>query len=208
MRLHTRVLGGVFAATVGLTAAGCGNVVRQGRSPVILVVDSLQASTGGSTSTAFSTTLLSDVIINVTSPAPCAPATPCPTVFDDPGRATFHLESKDITIAPSTNNQVTLTRVRIAYRRADGRNTPGVDIPYGFDQGVTITVPPSGTASVGFEMVRHVSKEESPLVQLIANPNIIHAIADVTFYGTDLVGNDVTATSSMSIEFGNFGDAR
>ena len=208
MRLHTRVLGGAFAAIVGVTAAGCGNVVRQGRSPVILVVDSLQASTGGSTSATFSTTLLSDVIINVTSPAPCAPATPCPTVFDDPGRATFHLESKDITIAPSTNNQVTLTRVRIAYRRADGRNTPGVDIPFGFDQAVTLTVPASGVASVSFEMVRHVSKEESPLVQLIANPNIIHAIADVTFYGTDLVGNDVTAASSMSIEFGNFGDAR
>jgi hypothetical protein len=208
MTLHTRVLGGAFAAIVGVTAAGCGNVVRQGRSPVILVVDSLQAATGGVTTGNFSTTLLSDVIFNVTSPAPCAPATPCPTVFDDPGRATFHLESKDLTVAPSSNNQVTLTRVRISYRRADGRNTPGVDIPYAFDQAVTLTVPPSGVASVSFEMVRHVSKEESPLVQLIANPNIIHAIADVTFYGTDLVGNDISTTSAISIEFGNFGDTR
>ena len=51
------------------------------------------------------------------------------------------------------------------------------------------------------------TKEEPPLVQLVANPSIIHTIAEVTFYGTDLVGNAVTVTGSMSIEFGNFGDA-
>jgi hypothetical protein len=54
--------------------------------------------------------------------------------------------------------------------------------------------------------VRHVAKEESPLVQLVANPNIINTIAEVTFYGRDQVGNDISATGSISIEFGNFGD--
>ena len=58
----------------------------------------------------------------------------------------------------------------------------------------------------GFEIVRHVAKGETPLVQMIANLNIINAVADVTLYGTDLVGNDVSATGSISIEFGNFGD--
>jgi hypothetical protein len=56
-------------------------------------------------------------------------------------------------------------------------------------------------------MVRHVAKEESPLVQLIRNPQIISTIAHVTFYGRDAVGNEISVTGSIGIEFGNFGDA-
>ena len=28
-----------------------------------------------------------------------------------------------------------MTRYRVEFRRTDGRNTPGVDVPYGFDGG-------------------------------------------------------------------------
>ncbi len=187
--------------------SACGNVVRQGRSPVLLVVDSLQgAPTGGAGTGTYGSPLFSDVIVNVTSPAPCAPESPCPTVYSDSGKAVLHLESKDVTITPSASNQVTITRVHVAYRRADGRNTEGVDVPYAFDQGVTITVPPNGGQAVTFEIVRHVAKEEAPLVQLRQNPAVVNAVADVTFYGTDLVGNDIMASGSLSVEFGNFGD--
>lgn len=193
-------------ALIAATSA-CGDVAREGRSPVYLVVDSLTAAgAGGLGANKFTTNLLSDVIVLVTSPSPCAPTSPCPTVYDDIGQATLHLDSKDVSIAPTSNNQVTITRVHVAYRRSDGRNTPGIDVPYAFDGGVTVTVPPTGNATVGFEIVRHVAKEESPLVQLVANPNIINTIAEVTFYGRDQVGNDISATGSISIEFGNFGD--
>ena len=83
---------------------------------------------------------------------------------------------------------------------------PGVDVPYAFDGAVTATIAAGGTGSTGFELVRHVAKGESPLVQLIESPNTISTIADVTFYGSDQVGNDVSATGSMLVEFGNFGD--
>jgi hypothetical protein len=108
-------------------------------------------------------------------------------------------------MAPSTNNSVTITRYHVAYRRADGRMTPGVDVPFAFDGGVTGTVVPGGT-QVSFEIVRHDAKQEAPLAQLRTNHNIIATIADVTFYGKDLVGNDISVTGSISIEFGNFGD--
>ena len=68
------------------------------------------------------------------------------------------------------------------------------------------TVPPTGAATFGFEIVRNVAKQEPPLVQLQANPQIISTIADVTFYGRDQVGNDISVTGSISIAFGNFGD--
>ena len=196
-----------LAALVATTNA-CGDVVRQGRSPVVLVIDNLQAApTGGFGSGAFQGVLFSDVIVNVTKPDPCSPTSPCPTVFSDLGQVTFHLVSKDAALTPTTNNQVTLSRLRVTFRRQDGRNTPGVDVPFGFDAGLTGTVAPTGTTVLSFELVRHVAKEESPLVQLVVNPNKILAVADVTFFGTDLTGNAVTATGSISIEFGNFGDA-
>jgi hypothetical protein len=199
-------LGALAAAIAG--SVSCGDVVRQGRSPVYLVIDSLQGIRGkaGGSSQA-SGTLLSDVLTLVTSPAPCSTDKPCPTIFNDMGSASFHLSLKDVTspTAPNSNNAVTLTRYHVAYRRADGHNTEGVDVPYAFDGAATATVTSAG-GSIGFELVRHIAKEESPLVQLVTSPTIITTIADVTFYGTDQVGNDINVTGSIQIDFGNFGD--
>jgi hypothetical protein len=185
--------------------ASCGDVVRSSRSPVFLTVNSLQGAQGSKPST-LTGNLLSDVITNVTTPAPCTPTAPCPIIFNDVGSAILSVSMKDITVSPTTNNQVTVTRYHVEYRRADGRNTPGVDVPYGFDGAVTITIPAGGTGTAGFVLVRNESKMESPLVQLETNPNIIDTIADVTFYGRDQVGNDVSVTGSILINFGNFGD--
>ena len=107
--------------------------------------------------------------------------------------------------SPSSNNEVTINRYRVVYRRADGRNTPGVDVPYGFDGGVTGTVGAGASLGLGFELVRHIAKEESPLVQLANSRTTISTIADITFYGRDQVGNDISVTGSITVDFGDFG---
>ena len=201
-------LGAVVAA-----ATSCGDVVRSSRAPVILVVNQIQAAPGGGHGAGtFTGFLLSDVLVLVTQPAPCSANSPCATIFDDAGEATLSLALKDIgtTTAPaaaSSNNQVTITRVHIKYVRADGRNVQGVDVPYEFDAAATVTVPPSGTATIAFELVRHVAKEEPPLLDLESSASIINTIAQITFYGTDIVGNEVSATGSIQVNFGNFGDS-
>jgi hypothetical protein len=134
-----------------------------------------------------------------------------PTVFNDLGEVTMALVLKDqgvpgITAEPSPLNAVTITRYRVSYRRADGRNTPGIDVPFGFDGAVTFTVPSEGDVSAGFELVRVIAKQETPLLPLVQNGNFITTIADITFFGRDLAGNDVQATGSMQIDFGNFAD--
>jgi hypothetical protein len=202
------------AGLIALVAASasCGDVVRQGRAPVYLVVDTFQVAKGGSSSTTFTSgPLLSDVLTLKTTPAPCSDTTPCPTIFDDFGQVTLRISLKDLgptTTAPTPthNNEVTITRYRVDYIRADGRNTPGVDVPYGFDSAITGTVPMNATLIIGFELVRHVAKEESPLVQLINDASVVNTIAHVTFYGHDQVGNEINVTASMGVEFGNFGD--
>lgn len=195
-------LGGVIAASVS-----CGDVARTGRGPVYLVIDILQGQAGGREAGEFGGTLFSDVETLITEPEPCSPERPCRTVFSDSGQVQLRLAPKDIgTVGPTTNNEVTIRRYRVTYRRADGRNTPGVDVPYGFDGAFTGTVPSSGNATFTFEIVRHAAKKESPLIQLVTSPSVMATIAEVTFYGEDRVGNDVTASGSILIEFGNFGD--
>lgn len=200
-----------YLALAVMTGASvsCGDAVTQSRSPMLLVVNTLEgAPTGGHGANTFTGNLLSDVAVVSTDPACNVPSPPasCITVFNDVGRVTLASQPKNISIAPTSNNQVTLTRYHVEYKRADGLNTQGTYVPFSFDGAVTGTVPPEGTVQLTFELVRHTAKEESPLVQLRNSLQIIHAIAYVTFYGQDLVGNAISVTGSMSVDFGNFGD--
>jgi hypothetical protein len=207
--LHTRIVRRflTLAAVVAATMS-CGDAVRNGSSAVYLTVQSFTAAPGGGHGAGvFTSTLLSDVQVLVTTPAPCSTTSPCATVFDDSGQITLALTPKNTLVAPTTNNQVTITRYTVAFTRADGLNTPGVYVPYGFDGFVTTTIPVTGSgASVTFELVPHLAKLQTPLVQLVSSGVIINTIATVTLYGSDQVGNAVSVSASMSIEFGNFGD--
>jgi hypothetical protein len=192
-RIITRVftVGALVASTIS-----CGNVVRSTRAPAILVVNSLLATQGKATGGGQGTTnLTSDVLTIITTGGTCTTQNPCPTIFGDTG-----------TIALTSNNQVTINRIHVAYRRTDGRNTEGVDVPFSFDTAATVTVPAQGNATTGFIIVRNQAKIESPLVELVNNGQLISAIIDVTVYGTDIVGNTVNATGSIGVTFGNFGD--
>ncbi len=134
-----------------------------------LVIDLMQAATGNRPAQFSGGALLSDVLTIVTTGGVCSQTNPCQTIFDDFGQVVLRTPLKDITNpsspnAPTTNNEVTINRYRVVYRRTDGRNTQGVDVPYAFDGGVTGTVPLGGTLTLAFELVRHVAKVEPPLV--------------------------------------------
>ena len=194
-------------AVLGMTAAaaGCGDLATQGRSPAQLTIMSLEASSGASPDE-FGATLRSDVITNVKKTVN-GQQVDVPTIFNDTGTAAFALILKN-PVNPagvSELNSVTISRYRVVYRRTDGHNTPGVDVPFPFDSAITFTVTADG-GSTGFNLVRHSAKQEAPLASLAFNPDLINTIADVTFYGQDQAGNDVSATGSIGIDFGNFGD--
>src|SRR5204863_178244 len=75
-------------------------------------------------------------------------------VWADLGRVSLELHLKDpgaasTTITPSATNSITLDRYHVSYARADGRNTPGVDVPYAFDGALTFTVSPDVLALDG-----------------------------------------------------------
>ena len=186
--------------TASVLSVSCGQVSRQGTGGSILIINRLEAASGANP-TEFMGTLLSDVVTLIDER---------PSIFNDVARATFSVGLKDPGPAsspnePSQNDFIVVDRYRVRFTRADGRNTPGVDVPYGFDGALTLTVG-VGQQSVSFEMVRHVMKMEPPLAGLAHNAATIATIAELTFYGRDLAGREVTASGRMLVNFGNFAD--
>ena len=158
----------------------------------------VEAASGADDAT-FSDELSSDVLTNN-------------SVFEDLGRVTFRLALKDIgqigaPTSPTANNFITVNRYTVTFRRTDGRNTPGVDVPYGFEGGGSVTVTATD-ATMGFVLVRSQAKVESPLKELTNGgaARTISTIADLTFYGRDQVGNDVSVSGSISVNFSDWGD--
>ena len=207
-QLKMAILAGLCAAAL----AGCaGGALGQSRSPAYLVIDSLQGASGA-TPDKFGGTLGSDVITNVKKQVN-GQQVEVPTIFDDPGEVTMHLNLKDIgsatsPTAPTANNQITITRYHVAYTRADGQNTPGVDVPYAFDGAVTATITGLTPVTFSFELVRSSAKEEAPLSALIngGGQDSISTIATVTFYGQDQTGHEVSVSGNITVEFADFGD--
>jgi hypothetical protein len=190
--------------SLSMLTAGCGNV-SQGPSPSVVRITLLEAASGAAPDK-FGGTLNSDVITVVKRNS-----VDVSTIFNDLGRVTMALALKDpgapgVTNKPSDLNIVTFTRYRVEYRRSDGHNIQGVDVPYAFDSGLTFSVNPDGTVQVGFEIVHHSAKEEAPLRALEFSNSLINTITDVTFYGKDQAGNNVQVTGTIGINFGNFGD--
>ena len=197
-------LAGAAACVVSLASCG-GEMLRTGRAPMFLVVESMEATAGnGGEKSAF---LLSDVQTLVDQTVGGV-ATKVPTIFNDSATATIRSVGKNPDATTTSINGITLTRYRVSFRRTDGRATPGVDVPYSFDGGLGISIAPDSSAAVAFEIVRHQAKLEPPLKNLVGMGGLgfISTIAEVTFYGHDQNGNEVTVTGRMDVQFGDFAD--
>jgi len=209
----TPVRGWVAVAALALAvgaSVSCGKANSEGRSPSYLFIDGLTASSGAKPDT-FGNALESDVVTNVKTTVGGQDVF-VPTIFEDYGRVSLKMGLKDTGGAnspttPTSTNAITVTRYRVDFKRSDGRNTPGVDVPYGFDGGATGTFNSNGGA-LSFVLVRAQAKIETPLKALRGGGGaiIISTIAEITFYGTDQNGNAVSVTGSITVNFADWGD--
>jgi hypothetical protein len=192
------VVAGLVLAALGVSA--CSDEAREGQASSYLIINLLegQGVTGtGSGGGSFTPVLRSDVQTHG-------------SVFEDNGRVIMTAAMRDVTnpTGPTSNNVITVTRYRVTFRRSDGRNTEGVDVPYAFDGAVTFTVEPGTAASVPFSLVRAQAKLESPLMNLrgLGGSVLISTIADVTFFGRDQAGRETSVTGKISVNFADWGD--
>jgi hypothetical protein len=165
-----------------------------------LIIDTLEASQGHDPNQ-FSGNLASDVATSVQGGPP--------TIFQDNGRVRFRLGLRDagspgLPTVSSPVNSITVTRYRVRYIRADGRNTQGVDVPYAFDGAATGNV--QAPLELVFTLVRAQAKAEAPLATLNTNFTVISTLAEVTFYGQDQTGREVSVVGMIGVDFANWGD--
>ena len=191
----------VVAAACVISLASCGSeLLRTGRSPVYLVVDGIAGTKPGGTPEAF---LVSDVRLDDGS------------VFNDNVDVTLRTVPKNPAATVTEINSVTVTRYHVDFRRTDGRNTPGVDVPYSFDGGLSLTLASGEQGHAVFEIVRHQAKLEPPLKNLdgfsaagrsLSGLGFLSTIAEITIYGRDQNGNEVSVRARMDVHFGDFAD--
>jgi hypothetical protein len=182
-------LTGVLVASLPLSS--CSEAIRTGQSSSYLIISTLEAAPGGTTS--FGPTLQSDVLTDTGG------------IFADQGQVTLQVAQKDPQgPAPTAVNSITITQYHVDFIRSDGRNTQGVDVPFAFDGAVTATFPTQ--SSVGFTLVRIQAKQEAPLKALAraGGANVITAIARVTFYGHDQNGREVSVSGNLSVSFSDW----
>jgi hypothetical protein len=202
---------GLAVAVLLALVAGCAKGHLEGQSNAVPVLSQLVGA-AGVRPTDFAGYLASDVLTyvrkNINNQQVCVP-----TLYEDSGRAVFHLALKDpgsvdFPTTPSPANTITFTRYRVDYVRADGRNVPGVDVPYGFDGAMQLAVVGPNVSIGQLILVRVQAKEEPPLKALVAGggAGTIATLAEVTFYGTDQSGRTVSVKGHISVNFSDWAD--
>ena len=193
-----RVVASVGAALCLLGVASCNELVRSSRSSTILVIERIGAARGGTSDDPITTLLNSDVLTNG-------------DIFPDIGRVSTRLAFKspgtsESPASPTSANWVTITGYRVVYRRTDGRNEQGRDVPYAFEGGLTMTTTDIGTAE--FTLVRAQAKLEEPLISLrdLGGAVVISVIAEINFFGHDQTGAAISADGTIGINFADFAD--
>jgi hypothetical protein len=200
----------VALALCAVVGASCGSYVRdQGTGATQATVATLEAAPGAEPNK-FGGTLSSDVVTNVRKNVNGVIQS-CRRSSVMSGRVTMSLMLKDPGppgIAHHTDGRERrhLTHYRVTYTRTDGRNVPRRRRALLIRLRRHVHGDAGETVTAGFEIVRNTAKEEAPLRALVSNPTLIGTIAEVTFYGKDRSGHDVSASGSIGITFGNFGD--
>jgi len=173
-----------LAALLALTS--CSDAIRTGQSPSYLIIQTISGGPGNSS------VVQSDVISDNGS------------IVQDPGAATIAVALKDPQgSVPTAVNSITITQYHVEYVRSDGHNVEGVDVPFAFDAGTTLTIPANGTGTVNFTLVRIQAKLEAPLQALAGHRGqlAITTTAKVTFYGHDQNGREISVSGNIEVDF-------
>lgn len=201
MRRMTTWLKILGLAALALFAWACNPVEDDSTSPSMIVVEAIRGTDANDKEADF---LQSDVLeVDDTTQATSIKA--------DVAVATLKATMLDPSPIRGISQwgDITLKRYVVSFSRTDGKNSPGVDIPYPFEASLTVLLKLNTSKDVGFVVVREVAKAEPPLVNLAGNraEGVIQCTARIDFYGEDMTGKKVTATGTLPVFFANYADS-
>jgi hypothetical protein len=117
-------------------------------------------------------------------------------------------------INPSLTNtgfrhDLTVFRYTVTYQRADGLNTPGVDIPFPISGDLAEEVREESDQTLPLEVVRLQAKLEPPLSNLagLGGAQVLTMFANITLYARTTTGATLNpVTGALQIDFADFAD--
>jgi hypothetical protein len=119
-------------------------------------------------------------------------------------------------LVPQIPLAIIMERYEVVYTRSDGRNVPGVDVPYAISgplNGALDAATSGESLDLPVEVVRIQQKLEPPLRNL-RGPQVdtlggtaiaMTVVAEVTVYGRTTVGQVVSDSAQLQIDFADFG---
>jgi hypothetical protein len=177
---------------------GCNALENQSTSAAMLQIISLTGNDlAGEPG---STTVFSDVLTSKGS------------IFNDNGVAELKAVplDPDIAVDLTPYMEVLVDQIDVEFKRTDGRNVEGVDVPYRFTQPISVLVPFAVSTEIPFILIRHVAKMEAPLLALSVPVNqgkVLQLVAIITVHGKDKGGHRVApVTGYISVWCSNFAD--
>ena len=184
-------------AAIHLASCSTPNVLEQDTSNTLLIVRFVNSEESGE--------LQSDVCSNDSfTELTC-------TVVADEGQADLVAVLKNQNqLGRTFLNNVTINSYRVTYTRADGRNTPGVDVPFPFDGAanarVLAEVGETAGTNMFFTLVRTQAKLEPPLRNLAFGGGavVLSVMAEIEFFGQDGAGRPLSAKGFINIHFADF----
>ncbi len=195
MKNTTKILSIVVIVSAILLFTSCNPIENHSKSASILTVENIQ---GTDISGQAANYLQSDVLLNNN------------TVTADTAAATLSAATldPDPLLGTSQYSDILVTRYMVSYSRTDGKNVPGVDVPYPFEGSLSVLVKSGSSATFSLVVVREVAKLEPPLVALadLRAEGVLQVTARIDFYGQDLASRTVTTTGHLAIFFANYAD--
>lgn len=195
MKNVKKVLGTTVAFSAILFLFACNPIENDSTSASLLIVENILGKDVEGKSANY---LQSDVITNG-------------SVFADIATASLRADTldPDPLLGTSSFNDIEVTHYTVSYSRSDGKNTPGVDVPFPFQASLSALVKVGISTAVSFVVVREVAKLEPPLIALADGraEGVLQVTAQIDFYGHDLANRNVKATGYLSIFFANYVDS-
>jgi len=195
----TRIAAWAAFAAAALVLSACNPVEKESDALSRLLVESITGKTAEGAEANF---LQSDVLYQ-------NPNTGVSTIHADTASVLLSARQLDPNpiLGPSAFADITVTRYTVTYFRSDGKNVPGVDVPYGFDGSVTVRVAVGIPTQLNFVIVRETAKQEPPLLNILqagTRAEMLAVTAKVEFYGYDGSDKKVKATGYLPIYFANY----
>jgi hypothetical protein len=195
MKNTTKTLSIVVIVSAILLFTSCNPIENNSKSASMLTVENIQGTDISGQAASY---LQSDVLkSNSTVTADTAAATLSAATLDP-----------DPLMGTSQYSDILVTRYTVSYSRTDGKNVPGVDVPYPFEGSLSVLVKSGSSATFSLIVVREVAKLEPPLVALADSraEGVLQVTARIDFYGRDPANRTVTATGYLAIFFANYTD--